>query len=66
MSRNTALLELDCSGNPLSTLDVSANTALESLCCASVELGSLDLSHNTALKQLECYDCGRICTPTPR
>ena len=45
----TALTWLDCGGNQLTTLDVSANTALHTLVCYENQLTSLDVSANTAL-----------------
>ena len=45
---------LDCSGNNLTSLDVSKNTALKTLWCVSNNLTSLDVSKNTALKTLWC------------
>ena len=48
----TALTTLDCQGNQLTSLDVSANTALTSLECYSNQLTSLDVSANTALTYL--------------
>lgn len=51
----TALRELDCTDNWLSTLDVSKNTALTSLTCIDVRIAELDVSKNTALTQLICY-----------
>ena len=50
----TALTRLNCEGNLLKHLDVSANTALEQLYCAGNQLTSLDVSRNTALKELSC------------
>ena len=50
----TALTELYCSGNQLTTLDVSKNTALTDLECIYNELTSLDVSKNTALTELYC------------
>ncbi len=51
----TALMRLDCSGNPLTTaLDVSKNTALTYLFCPSNKLTALDLSGATALTGLYC------------
>ena len=50
-----ALETLDCSGNDLTSLDLSANTALTDLRCYSNQLTSLDLSANTALTDLRCY-----------
>ena len=52
----TALEELYCYNNQLTSLDVSANTALEKLWCYNNQLTSLDVSSNTALKWLYCYD----------
>ena len=48
----TALTELVCSSNKLTSLDVSANTALTHLYCGPNELTSLDVSANTALTKL--------------
>ena len=50
----TALEELLCSANKISTLDVSKNTALTKLSCYDNQLKTLDLSKNTALKELNC------------
>ncbi len=49
-----ALKELECSGNKLTSLDVSKNMALERLDCSGNELTSLDVSKNTALERLDC------------
>ncbi|OXB23877.1 hypothetical protein B0A80_08670 [Flavobacterium tructae] len=46
---------LDCSGNSLTTLDLSKNIALKNLVCYSSQLTALDVSKNTALEQLTCY-----------
>ena len=48
------LTRLDCSGNQLTSLDVSKNTALTSLSCSGNQLTSLDVSKNTALWDLYC------------
>ena len=48
----TALTFLDCSGNNLTSLDVSSNNALTYLVCYSNQLTSLDISNNTALTLL--------------
>ena len=54
VSKNTALLYLDCENNQyLISLDVSKNTALEELYCYGNQLISLDVSKNTALKILD-------------
>ena len=50
----TALKELYCYDNPLTTLDVSKNTALEVLFCHEGSLATLDVSKNTALESLSC------------
>ena len=50
----TALKELYCLYNRLTSLDVSANTALEVLNCGRGTLTSLDVSGCTALKELYC------------
>ena len=44
----TALTSLYCSGNELTSLDVSKNTALTGLWCYDNQLTSLDVSNNTA------------------
>ena len=51
-----ALTGLYCSGNQLTSLDLSKNTALTDLECYGNQLTSLDLSKNTALTYLECFD----------
>ena len=48
----TALTELDCRDNQLTTLDVTANTALISLLFFDNELTNLDISKNVALEIL--------------
>ena len=55
LSQFTALTDLNCSENELSSLDVSNNTALTYLTCSENELSSLDVSNNTALENLYCY-----------
>ena len=50
----TALTKLNCSGNNLTSLDVSKNTALTELYCSWNQLTSLDVSKNTALTKLWC------------
>ena len=50
----TALTELDCRRNQLTSLDVSKNTALQVLDCGDNQLASLDVSKNLALKELYC------------
>ena len=50
----TALTELNCANNALTTLDVSKNTALTYLNCSSNDLTALDVSQNTALTYLNC------------
>ena len=52
----TALTDLSCSDNQLTSLDVSNNTALTTLRCYSNQLTSLDVSNNTALTDLHCSD----------
>lgn len=52
----TALRELYCYNNQLTTLDVSKNTALTDLYCYFNELTTLDVSKNTALSTLCCKD----------
>ena len=50
----TALKNLECSHNQLSSLDVSRNPALEYLNCSYNQLSNLDVSYNLALKSLSC------------
>ena len=50
----TALTELMCNHNPLTSLDVSGCTALTHLNCQTAELTSLDVSGATALTYLYC------------
>ena len=54
LSQNTALQELNCSGNHLSSLDVSSNTKLKKLDCACNRLTTLDLSSCPELTHLTC------------
>ena len=56
----TALTELYCDGNSLTSLDVSNFTALTELSCYGNSLTSLDVSNNTALTYLDC--CGNNLT----
>lgn len=49
-----SLTSLDCSSNPLTTLDVSKNLALRELYCNENQLTTLDLSKNTKLTYLNC------------
>ena len=48
----TALLQLACYENQLTTLDVSENLALQYLWCSNNQLTSLDVSKNTALERI--------------
>ena len=52
----TALDTLYCTGNRLSSLDVSENTALEWLLCDNNQLTNLDVSQNAELQKLCCSD----------
>ena len=58
VNSNTALISLNTSYNPLTSLDISNNISLEYLSCASAwwtsPLTSLDLSANNALTYLNC------------
>ena len=60
----TALTELYCGKNQLTSLDVSKNTALTKLSCQRNQLTSLYFRKNTALTQLYCednkFDCDAI------
>lgn len=50
----TALTNLDCSGNTLTSLNVTKNTQLTKLTCSNNRLSSLNLTYNTKLTQLYC------------
>ena len=50
----TALTNLDCNYNQLTSFDISQNTALANLHCTNNQLTSLDVSTNIALAHLEC------------
>jgi len=50
----TALTELICAYNQLTSLDISTNTTLTTLWCQNNQLPSLDVSTNTALTELIC------------
>ena len=52
----TALTNLGCYDNQLTSLDVSQNTNLLTLFCYDNQITSLDVSNNTALTHLYCYD----------
>ena len=51
----TALTELYCQVNQLTSLNLSANTNLTYLSCYDNQLTSLDISANTALGTLDCH-----------
>ncbi|MEP5338551.1 MAG: T9SS type A sorting domain-containing protein [Algibacter sp.] len=50
------LLDLNCSANALTSLDLSNNTALTTVDCSSNTITDLDFSLNTALTTLDCND----------
>ena len=50
----TALSELQCQNNQLTSLDVTQNTALTLLVCNNNQLTSLDVTQNSALTWLDC------------
>jgi Leucine-rich repeat (LRR) protein len=52
LSQNTSLVNLDCSDNQLTSLDL--NSALQSLDCSNNQIISLDISNNTMLSYLNC------------
>ncbi len=54
----TQLNFLNCSGNQLTDLDLSANPDLEELDCGGNRLTELDLSKNTKLTKLVCHTNG--------
>ena len=49
-------LNLNCSYNQLTELDVTKNTALTQLHCFENRLTELDVTKNTALTQLHCFE----------
>ena len=49
VSKNKALIDLNCRDNKLTFLDVSNNTALMKLICPGTKLTGLDVSNNTDL-----------------
>jgi hypothetical protein len=52
----TALIDLKCGDNSLTSLDVSQNTDLISLDCDRNQITSLDVSNNLLLERLYCDD----------
>ena len=50
----TAITELNCNNNQLSSLDVTQNTALSELYCNDNQLSNLDVTQNTILSRLYC------------
>ena len=52
----TALTDLNCQGNALTSLDLSQNYLLKNLNCSSNDLTSLNLTSNTQLEQLNCTE----------
>ncbi len=52
----TALTQLRCYNNQLTSIDVSANTNLFQLWCYNNQLTNLDISANTNLNLLRCYN----------
>lgn len=52
----TELIELDCSFNSITSLDLSKNTKLQRLFCGSNELTELGISNNGKLTYLNCME----------
>ena len=50
----TALTDLYCYDNQLTSLDLSQNINLTLMCCGNNQITSLDVSQNTALTNLQC------------
>lgn len=50
----TGLTYLDCSGNQLTSLDVSSNVLLNDLLCGENQLTSIDVGSNVLLNTLSC------------
>ncbi|WP_460973427.1 leucine-rich repeat domain-containing protein [Spirosoma migulaei] len=51
-----SLKTLDCSGNSLTSLDISQATALTKLYCGSNKLTSLNVAKNLVLNELDCSE----------
>ena len=49
------ILSFECSGENITSLDISKNSMLEMLDCSKNNLTSLDVSKNTKLKKLDCF-----------
>ncbi|MBR1379682.1 MAG: leucine-rich repeat domain-containing protein [Bacteroidaceae bacterium] len=58
LSANTALKELKCGKNPLTTLILPPG--MEIIKCAKTQLTSLDLSDQTSLQTLDASDCSQL------
>ena len=52
----TAITELNCNNNQLSSLDVTQNTALSELYCINNQISSLNVTQNTPLAKLICHN----------
>lgn len=52
------LKELNCSGNELTAMDLSASEKLEKLNCSGNALETMDIQSCSALTELNCSDCG--------
>ncbi len=50
----TALIELDCSSNVLSSLDITKNTALQHFYCSDNQLTTIDVVNNVGLLHFHC------------
>ena len=57
----TALVDLDLSGNQLTSIDISANTALQSLNLSNNQLATLDASENQLLSSIDITDNDISC-----
>ena len=51
----TALEDLDCSKNNLTSIDISKNVLLQYFICSSNNISSLDVTKNTNLQWLQCH-----------
>ncbi|WP_290137615.1 leucine-rich repeat domain-containing protein [uncultured Dubosiella sp.] len=54
LSKNPLLEYLNCSANPITSIDVSQNVLLRNLCCATCQIQELDLSKLENLEYLLC------------
>ena len=57
ISKNSKLVDLKCTGNALTALNLKQNTNLETLDCSQNQLTALDVTKNEKLVDLKCTYC---------